>query len=147
MQRSTVVVTTRHAGASDAVDYKLTRATIELIPVSSTMCPAAGGTPCRYARASNCAHFLDVECPAVPYEPGVVGSTSGGDDEGGVCAGEGTSKVGMIRLSTFNSFSAGAQRHTPHRHWPSNRRRCILAAPRIADLVEGGGRGRASGAG
>jgi len=59
---STVTVTTRHPGAKDSVDYKLTRATIDLIPVSFTMCPAAGGG--------------------------------------------GTSKVGMIRLSTFNSFSA-----------------------------------------
>jgi len=39
-----VTVTTRHPGAKDSVDYKLTRATIDLIPVSFTMCPAAGGT-------------------------------------------------------------------------------------------------------
>mmetsp|Transcript_44173 Transcript_44173/g.84432 ORF Transcript_44173/g.84432 Transcript_44173/m.84432 type:complete len:471 (+) Transcript_44173:151-1563(+) len=62
---SKVDVVTRHRGAQDSVVYPLTRKTIDIIPVSSTMCPAPGG---------------------------------------------GQSKVGMIKLSTFNSNSADAVR-------------------------------------
>jgi len=64
-ENSKVVVSTRHANDKQVVDYSMTRQSIDIVPVSTTMCPAPGG---------------------------------------------GTSKVGMIKLSTYNSNSAGAMR-------------------------------------
>jgi hypothetical protein len=143
-----VTVTTRHPGAKDAVDYKLTRATIDLIPVSSSMCPAASGTPVCLC--------LNTRSPLEGVRSGCLRlqrctTTRRGDvatllsDEGsGVCVtGEGASKVGMIRLSTFNSFSAGTYhvfcrvRLGPHVRWPE---RSVLSSP-----MGSPGRGRAEG--
>jgi len=65
-ENSKVVVTTRHAADKQPKDYPMVRQSIDIVPVSTTMCPAPGGG--------------------------------------------GTSKVGMIKLSTYNSNSAGAMR-------------------------------------
>jgi len=64
---SLVVVRTQHRGEKQAVDYKMTRESINIIPVSSEMCAAPGG---------------------------------------------GSSGVGMIRLSTYNSNSTEATRES-----------------------------------
>mmetsp|Transcript_13517 Transcript_13517/g.22846 ORF Transcript_13517/g.22846 Transcript_13517/m.22846 type:complete len:491 (-) Transcript_13517:1208-2680(-) len=64
---STVVVSTQHLNSKEIVDYPMTRQSIDIVPVSTTMCAAPDGS-------------------------------------GGV------SKVGMIRLTTFNSNSADAVR-------------------------------------